>query len=85
MARRGGVGSADKGMASCRSGILSCYYPGGLLRCIKVESCAQVNAFCLLHAFCMQNGSNESFLLQTPMGRQRLRQMVCQSEIEKRK
>lgn len=29
----GGNGSADKGMASCRTGILSCYYPGILVAC----------------------------------------------------
>lgn len=34
--------------------------PGGFFYDCKV--CAQVNAFCLLHAFSMQNGSNESFL-----------------------
>lgn len=72
MARRG-IGAEATGMASCRTGILpgclSCLVPSSrvllLVACCaasKSKVVRQVNAFCLLHAFCMQNGSsNESF------------------------
>lgn len=69
MARRG-LGAEATGMASCRTGILPACLSVVLPCALLLACCAaskskvvrQVNAFCLLHAFCMQNGSsNESF------------------------
>lgn len=69
-------------LASCRTTIPASWWLVALHQSRKLcaGKCILLVA-CILYAKWQQ----WKFLLQTPMGRQRLRQMVCQSEIEKRK